>query len=172
MRRRAIVLYLVMFASSLFESGGVHAQAMPNPYGPPVTSEVARKAAAAALAEARRNGWTVATAVVDTGGTLVYFERIDGTQNGSSEIAQEKARTAAMFKRPSKAIEDVVAGGKLNYLRLSGTIPIEGGYPLLVEGKIIGAIGVSGGTSQQDGVCSKAGADAVAGAAPTPAPKK
>jgi glc operon protein GlcG len=148
----------------------VNGQAMPNPYGLPVTTEMARKAATAALAEARKNGWTVAAAVVDTGGTLVYFERIDGTQNGSSEVALEKARTSAMFKRPSKAFEDVVASGKVNYLRLSGSIPLEGGQPIIVDGKIVGAIGVSGASSQQDGTCARAGADAL-GAPATP-PKK
>lgn len=138
------------------------AQPMPNPYGAPIGSELAKKAAAAALAEARKNGWTVYATVVDPGGTVVYVERIDGTQNGSAEVSLEKARTSASFKRPSKLIEDVVAGGKLNYLRLSGSIPIEGGVPLLVDGKIVGAIGVSGGTSAQDGQCAKAGADAIA----------
>lgn len=127
-----------------------------------MTTEVARKVAGAALAEARKNGWTVAATVVDPGGTLVYFERIDGTQNGSSEIAVEKARTAAAFKRPSKAIEDVVASGKVNYLRLTGSIPLEGGLPLVIDGKVVGAIGVSGGTSQQDGMCAKAGTDSLA----------
>jgi uncharacterized protein GlcG (DUF336 family) len=137
------------------------AQAMPNPYGPPITTEVAKKAAAAALAEARKNGWTVFAAVVDTGGVLIYLERIDGTQNGSSETAIEKARTSALYKRPSKALEDAVASGKINYTRLPNSVPLEGGVPLLVDGKIVGGLGVSGGTSVQDGQCAKAGADAV-----------
>lgn len=137
-------------------------QPIPSPYGAPIGAEAARKAAAAALAEARKNGWTVAVAVVDPGGVLVHFERIDSTQNGSSEVAIEKARTSAAFKRPSKVIEDVVASGKLNYLRLTGTIPIEGAYPIVIDGKVVGAIGVSGATSVQDGVCAKAGADAAA----------
>ena len=136
-----------------------HSQPMPNHYGAPVSTEVARKAAAAAIAEAKKNGWTVAAAVVDPGGVLVYFERIDGTQNGSSEVAMEKARTAAAFKRPSKSFEDVVAGGKTHYLRLTGTIPIEGGVPLLVDGKIVGAIGVSGVLSSQDAQIARAGID-------------
>jgi glc operon protein GlcG len=135
------------------------AQQLPNHYGAPIGVEAARKAAAGALAEAKKNGWNMAVAIVDPGGTLVYFERIDGTQTGSSEVAQQKARTSASFKRPSKAVEDAVASGKLNYLRLPGALPIEGGLPLLVDGKIVGAIGVSGGTSQQDGVAAKAGAD-------------
>jgi glc operon protein GlcG len=162
MRQRIVALYFVMLGFGLLGSVSTSAQPLPNPYGAPVTTDVARKAAAAALNEAKKNGWTVAAAVVDPGGTLVYFERIDGTQNGSSEIAQEKARTSAMFKRPSKAFEDVVGGGKVNYLRLTGTIPIEGGLPLVIDGKVVGAIGVSGGSSQQDGQCAKAGADSLA----------
>jgi len=140
----------------------VHAQSAPPMYGAPVTTDVAKKAAAAALAEGRKNGWFVAAAVVDTGGVLVYFERIEGTQNGSSDVAIEKARTAAAFRRPSKAFEDVVLGGKVNYNRLPGAVPIEGGVPLVVDGKIVGAIGVSGASSAQDGTCAKAGADALA----------
>ena len=138
------------------------AQPMPNPYGAPIASDAAKKAAAAALAEAHKNGWTMFVAIVDPGGTLVYLERIDGAQNGSSETAIEKARTSAAFKRPTKLIEDVVLGGKTNYLKLPGAIPLEGGLPLLVDGKVVGAIGVSGGTSVQDGQCAKAGADALA----------
>jgi uncharacterized protein GlcG (DUF336 family) len=137
------------------------AQSAPVPYGAPVTTEAAKKAATAALAEGKKNGWNVAAAVVDTGGVLVYFERLENTQNGSTEASIEKARTSAAFRRPSKAFEDVVAGGKTNYLKLPGTIPIEGGVPLLVDGKIVGAIGVSGASSAQDGVCAKAGADAL-----------
>ncbi len=136
---------------------------MPNPYGPPITREAAKKAAAAALAEARRNNWTMAAAVVDTGGDLVYFEKIDGTQAASTLIAQDKARSAVRFKRPTKDMQDVLAGGGagLRFLALQGAVPVEGGVPLVVDGKIVGAIGVSGGTSAQDGQCARAGADAV-----------
>jgi uncharacterized protein GlcG (DUF336 family) len=151
------VALAVVVASPLAASG----QSAPVPYGAPVTTEAARKAATAALAEGKKNGWNVAAAVVDTGGVLVYFERLENTQNGSSEVSIEKARTSAAFRRPSKAFEDVVAGGKTNYLKLPGAIPIEGGLPLLVDGKIVGAIGVSGASSAQDGVCAKAGADAL-----------
>ncbi|HMK72572.1 MAG TPA: heme-binding protein [Myxococcaceae bacterium] len=135
------------------------AQQMSNPYGAPIGVETARKLAQAAIAEGKKNGWAVAAAVVDPGGTLVYFERIDGTQSGSSEVAQAKARSAAAFKRPTKAFEEAVAGGRTAVLGLPGAIPLEGGIPLVVDGKIVGAIGVSGATSQQDGVCAKAGAD-------------
>jgi uncharacterized protein GlcG (DUF336 family) len=142
-------------------AGGAYAQ-MPNQYGAPVAVEQARKVAAAAIAEGKKNGWTVAAAVVDTGGNLVYFERIDGTQVGSSEVAIRKAQTANAFKRPSKAFEDAVAGGRNVVMMLPGALPIEGGLPLVADGRIVGAIGVSGATSVQDGQCAKAGVDALA----------
>jgi glc operon protein GlcG len=136
---------------------------MPNPYGPNINSETAKKVAEAALAEARKNNWTMAAAIVDTSGTLVYFERIDNTQNGSSVVAIDKARSAALFKRPTKALQDAVAAGGegLRVLKLEGATPLEGGIPLIADGKIVGAVGVSGGASAQDGQCAKAGADVV-----------
>ena len=136
---------------------------MPNPYGAPIGADNAKKAAAAALAEARKNNWTMAAAIVDPAGDLVYFEKIDGTQAASVLIAQDKARSAARFKRPTKALQDVLAAGGegLRLLALQGAVPVEGGLPILIDGKIIGAIGLSGGTSQQDGQCAKAGADSV-----------
>jgi glc operon protein GlcG len=134
---------------------------MPNPLGGPVSLENARKAAAPALAEAEKNHWNVAVAVVDTGGNLVYYEKMDNTQIGSANVAIEKARTAALFKRPTKAFQDVLAGGGdgLRILSLKGVVAIEGGIPLMMDGKIVGAIGVSGATSAQDAQCAKAGAD-------------
>jgi len=139
---------------------GLRAQ-MPNPYGAPMSLENAKKAAEAALAEARKNNWTMAVAVVNPDGTLIYFEKMDGTQNGSAQVAIDKARTAANYKRSTKALQDAVAAGGegLRVLRLAGATPIEGGLPLLMDGKIVGAIGVSGGTSAQDGQCAKPGAD-------------
>jgi len=136
---------------------------MPNPYGMSVNGESARKAAAAALAEARKNNWTMAAAIVDTAGDLVYFEKLDGTQAASTIIAVDKARSAVRFKRPTKALQDVLAAGGegLRLLALQGAVPVEGGIPLLMDGKIVGAIGVSGGSSAQDGECAKAGADSV-----------
>ena len=136
---------------------------MPNPYGAPIGLENAKKAAAAAVAEASKNHWTMAVAVTDIGGDLVYFEKMDGTQTGSVKVALGKARTAALFKRPSKVFQDIVAGGGdgLRILGLEGAVPIEGGVPLVMDGKIVGAIGLSGGTSDQDGQCARAGADAV-----------
>jgi uncharacterized protein GlcG (DUF336 family) len=105
----------------------------------------------------------MAIAIVDPGGTLVYFERMDNTQNGSSNVAIDKARSAALFKRPTKAFQDAVAAGGegLRLLALQGAVPIDGGLPIIIGGRIVGAIGVSGGTSTQDGVVAKAGADAV-----------
>jgi uncharacterized protein GlcG (DUF336 family) len=136
---------------------------LPNPYGMSINADNAKKAAAAALAEARKNNWTMAAAVVDTAGDLVYFEKLDGTQAASVNIAVDKARSAARFKRPTKALQDVLAAGGdgLRLLALQGAVPVEGGLPLLMDGKIVGAIGLSGGTSQQDGQCAKVGADSV-----------
>jgi glc operon protein GlcG len=136
---------------------------MSEPYGAPITLNMARHAAEAALAEARRNQWTMAVAIVDPAGSLVYFEKMDGTQNGSVVVAQAKARSAALFKRSTKASQDTLAAGGdgLRVLGLEGVVPVEGGVPLVSEGHIVGAIGVSGGTSQQDGLCAKAAVEAV-----------
>ena len=136
---------------------------MPNPYGPPITLETARKVAAPALAEAAKNNWTIAVAIVDPSGNLVYYEKMDNTQLGSASIAVEKAATAAKFKRPTQAFQDALAKGAENWriLTLPGVVAAEGGVPLLIDGKIVGAIGVSGMTSAQDNQCAKAGADSL-----------
>jgi len=130
------------------------------PYGAPISLARAQAVIAAAKKEAAKNNWAVALAVVDSGGHLVAFERMDTTQFGSALVAQEKARTAVGFRRPSKAFEDIVASGGagVRYLALSGAMPIEGGLPLVHEGKIVGAIGISGVTSAQDGQIAAAGA--------------
>ena len=142
--------------------GSAFAQ-MPNPYGPSISLETAKKVAVPALAEAAKNNWTIAVAIVDPGGNLVYYEKMDNTQLGSAHIAVDKASTAAMFKRPTKAFQDALATGaeNLRVLGLPGVIPAEGGFPLLIDGKIVGAIGVSGMTSAQDAQCAKAGADSL-----------
>ncbi len=142
----------------------VSAQVVALPYGAPVPLAQAQAVLAAAKAEAARNNWAVALAVVDSGGHLVAFERMDTTQFGSAEVAIEKARTAAGFRRPSKAFEDMVgAGGAgVRYLDLTGAMPIEGGVPLVHDGRIVGAIGISGVTSAQDGQIARAGAAALA----------
>jgi glc operon protein GlcG len=147
---------------SLYNAPQAYAQ-MPNAYGAPVNLETAKKAAASAIAEARKNNWTMAFAVVDPAGNLVYFEKMDGTQIGSVSVAIEKARAAALFKRPTKAFQDVIAGGGegLRILGLPGAVPVEGGIPLVVDSVIVGAIGVSGGTSAQDGQSAQAGAAAL-----------
>ena len=132
-------------------------------YGPSITVDTAKKIAAPAIAEAKKNQWNMAVAIVDIAGDLVYFERMDDTQVGSVGVAQAKARSAARFKRPTKAFQDALAAGGegLRILALEGAVPVEGGVPLVVGGKIVGAIGASGGTSQQDGVVAGAGAAAL-----------
>ena len=139
------------------------AQMLPNPYGPPISVETAKRAAAAALAEARKNNWNMAVAVVDPNGDLVYYEKMDNTQLGSSQVSIDKARSAARFKRPTKAFQDGLAAGGagLRILGLQGAVPVEGGVPIIIDGKIVGAIGVSGDTSEHDGVCANAGAAAL-----------
>jgi len=134
---------------------------MPNPYGAAVSLENARKASIPALAEAEKNHWNMTVAIVDTGGNLVFYEKMDNTQLGSANVAIDKARCAALFKRPTKAFQDTLAAGGdgLRLLSLKGIVASEGGIPLVMDGKIVGAIGVSGGTSPQDGQCAKAGAD-------------
>jgi uncharacterized protein GlcG (DUF336 family) len=132
------------------------------PYGPTIDGERARRAAEAAVAEARLNGWQMAIAIVDPGGFLVFFEKMDDTQVGSVRVAIDKARSAALFKRPTKAFQDALAGpAGVKILSLRHAIASEGGLPLVSDGRIIGAIGVSGGTSEQDGHCAAAAARAV-----------
>lgn len=104
-----------------------------------------------------KNQWTVVIAIVDDGANLVYLQRIDGTQVGSVDVAQEKARSAVKFKRPTKAFEDNLVGGRQAILKLPGAMPVEGGLPFMIDGVVLGAIGVSGVTSQQDGVVAAAG---------------
>lgn len=160
MSRRDVKIQIALV--TLLCASSALAQA-PNPYGPTVSVENAKKAAAAALVEARRGNWNMAVAVVDTDGILVYYEKMDNTQIGSADVAIDKARTAVRFKRPSKAFQDLVAGGGagLRVLGLPGAVPIEGGIPLMMNGQIVGAIGVSGDAADHDGLCATAGAAAV-----------
>lgn len=132
-------------------------------YGFPITLEAAKKVAAPALDEAGKNNWAMAVAIVDTAGDLVYFERMDTTQLGSVMVAVDKARSATRFKRPTKAFQEMLAAGGdgLRVYGISGAVPVDGGVPIVIDGKIVGAIGVSGGTSAQDGQCARAGAGAV-----------
>lgn len=122
-----------------------------------LTLAVAKQIAAAAEAEATKNGWTVVIAILDDGGNLMYLQKADDTQIGSIEVAQAKARSAVMFKRPTKAFEEALVGGRQALLKLPGAIPVEGGIPLMVDGKLVGAIGVSGVQSNQDGQIAQAG---------------
>lgn len=152
-------LVSLSFAAAL---GVAHAQT--TPYGAPITLEQAKKAMAAAETEATKNNWNVVIAVVDTGGHLMMLQRLENTQTGSIDVAQEKARGAAAFRRPTKAWQDLIAQGgvHLRVLNLTGDAGVlEGGVPIVSNGKLIGAIGVSGVTSQQDAQIAQAGADAV-----------
>ena len=130
-------------------------------YGANVSLEQAKKAIAAGQAEARKNNWPVAIAIVDNAGQLVAFEKMDNTQTASVEVAQDKAVSAAIYRRTTKVVQDGLAAGGagLRLLGLRGMSPVEGGIPLFIDGKIVGGIGVSGVTSEQDGMVAKAGAD-------------
>jgi uncharacterized protein GlcG (DUF336 family) len=120
----------------------------------------AKRVAAAAEAEALRNNWSVVVAILDDGGHLLYLQR-EKVQLGSIEVAIAKARTALMFRRPSKAFEDLVAGGRVGYVAMPGVLPVEGGLPLMHEGEVVGAIGISGVKSNEDGQIAAAGAAAL-----------
>jgi uncharacterized protein GlcG (DUF336 family) len=153
----AAAITLILTFASLARAQGTMS------YGTPITADTAKKIAAPAVAEAKKNGWSMAVAIVDTAGELVYFERMDDTQLGSVNVSIDKARSAALFKRPTKAFQDTLAAGGegLRILALQGAIPVDGGIPLVVGGKIVGAIGASGGTSAQDGQVAAAGAAAL-----------
>ena len=161
-KRKMKVIAGFVVAASMFGLS-LAAQAQVPQYGPDINLEQAKAAMAAAQAEAKKNNWPVAVAVVGNHGFLVAFEKIDNTQSGSVQVAIDKAVSAAIFRRPTKAFQDVVAGGGagLRILNLRGASTVEGGLPIAVGGKIIGAVGVSGVAADQDGMVAKAGADAV-----------
>jgi len=158
-----MVLMVVLCAGYVVGQAPPAASTYLTPIGAPVNVETAKKAAAAALAEARKNGWLMVVAVVDPNGTLVYYEKMDNTQLGSAEVAIDKARSAALYKRPTMAFQDAVAGGGagLRVLGLKGAVPVEGGLPIIVDGKLVGAIGLSGDASEHDGQCAAAGVSAL-----------
>ena len=133
------------------------------PYGEPLSLDMAKKVVAAAEAEAGKNNWSMAIAVVDTGSNLVVLHRLDQTQLGSIRLAEGKAHTALEFRRPSRVMQDAVTGGGVGnwWLGVPGVVALEGGVPLVVGGKVVGAIGVSGGASSQDAQTAQAGADAL-----------
>jgi uncharacterized protein GlcG (DUF336 family) len=135
------------------------AQQGPMMYGPPISLETARKAVAAARADAQKKNWYMAIAVTDPAGNLVLYEKMDGTQTASGNIAIGKARAAAQFKRPTKVFQDLLAkGDNFTYLLgLEGAVPVQGGLPIVINNQIVGAIGVSGMTGDQDTECATAG---------------
>jgi len=164
-------LQTIMIATTLFIGAAIPAGAQQppspappptRPYGPPIDLDGAKKAMAAAEAEAKKNNWPMAIVILDSTGHTVMMERLDNTQYGSIGVAEDKAHSALDYRRPSKVFEDLVAQGGMNLrvLRLRGAAPFEGGVPIMADGKIVGAIGVSGALSSQDGQVAKAGADA------------
>ena len=160
-----LILAVVVSLAGWTGLGHVASAQSPIPYGEPISLAAAKKVIAAAEAEARKNEWPVAIAVVDGAGFLVAFHRLDNTQLGSVEVALQKAKTSAHFRRPTKAFEDRLAGesADLKLLTLPGALPIEGGLPIVVDGKIIGAIGVSGVKSSEDGQIAAAAVEGVKG---------
>jgi len=135
----------------------------PPPYGAQMTFDQAKKAMAAAEAEAQKNSWAVVIAILDAGGNLMMLSRLDNAQWGSIDVAKQKAKAAVAFRRPTKAFQDLIAqgGANLRLLNVSGASMLEGGIPIVVDGKLIGGIGVSGVTSQQDAQTGQAGIDAL-----------
>ena len=155
-------LLLALFTAS-FGTSPAPAQTVPPPYGPPLGIEAARKVMAAAEAEASKNNWAVVIAIIDSGGHVVMMHRYDNVQLSSIEISQGKAKTALMFKRPTKVLDDAISSGGsgLRFLSLKDIVPLEGGLPIIVDGKIVGAIGVSGVLSSQDAQIGRAGIEAL-----------
>ena len=148
---------LVAGAMMLFSMGAWAQTLQTMPFGTPIGNDAARKMGAAALAEAKKNNWPMSIAIVDYHGELVYFERMDNAQIASVNLALGKARTSAQLKRPSKALEDAIAGGRNALLRLGDVTPIQGALPIVIDGKFVGAIGVSGMASNQDEQVAAAG---------------
>jgi len=158
------LLSLAIGAALALTAGVAAAQTPPPPpptYGAPITLEQAKKVMVGAEAEAKKGNWSMAIIILDSGGNMVMMQRMDGTQLGSVDVARDKAWSAVAYRRPTKAFEDAIAqgGANLRLLRLTGASPIEGGLPIMADGKVIGSIGVSGGSSAQDGQVAKAGVD-------------
>jgi uncharacterized protein GlcG (DUF336 family) len=156
------LLSVVVAAVVLFAAASASAQAPP-PYGAPISLEQAKKAMAGAEAEAKKNNWPVVIVVLDSGGQVVMVHRLDNAQWGSVEVAKDKAHSAVAFRRPTKVFQDLIGqgGANLRLLNLAGASMLEGGIPIVVDGKVIGAVGVSGVTSQQDAQIGQAGIDAM-----------
>ena len=158
--RMARVLPLLTATGLLFAAATAGAQAPPPPaYGPAITLEQAKRVMAGAEAEAGKNSWPVVIAVVDSGGNLVMLSRLDNAQWGSIDVARGKAHSAVAFRRPTKVFQDAIGqgGANLRLLNLSGVSLLEGGIPIVVDGRLIGAVGVSGVTSAQDAQIGRAG---------------
>ena len=148
-------------ALALLAAVPARAQTTPPPYGPPIGIEGARAVMTAAESEAAKNNWAVVISIIDSGGNIVMLHRHNDVQLSSIEISQGKAKTALMFKRPSKVLDDAISSGGagLRFLALKDIVPLEGGLPIVADGKIVGAIGVSGVLSSQDSQVARAGAD-------------
>jgi len=161
--RKAKLLSLALGSALLFTATVATAQTPTPPppaYGLPITLDQAKKVMAGAEAEAKKNNWPVAIVILDAGGQIVMMQRLDNTQWGSSDIAKEKARSAVALRRPTKALQDAIAQGGVNLRFLStGFSVLEGGIPIIADGKIIGSIGVSGVMSNQDAQTAQAGID-------------
>jgi glc operon protein GlcG len=159
--RKAQLLSLLVAVVIVVAAGSAGAQAPP-PYGAAISLEQAKKVMAGAEAEAKKNNWPVVIAILDSGGNLVMLQRLDNTQWGSIDIAKEKARSAVALRRPTKALQDLVAQGGANLRLLNiGYSVLEGGIPIVFDGRIVGSVGVSGVTSQQDAQIAQAGIDAL-----------
>lgn len=153
----AIKAFMQFLSVMIFALYAALASAQAPSYGAQVTIDQAKKIAAGAIAEAQKNGLRAAVAIVDTHGYLVYFEKMDDTQIASVQIAIEKAKASAVYRRPTRAFQEGVAKGGVALLALPGATPFSGGVPIVDGGKISGAVGVSGGTPDQDEQCAKAG---------------
>ena len=159
---RIFSLFAVLVITAGLYGGAVHAQETP-PYGAPISYESAKKVMAAAEKEAMDNGWNVSITIVDSGGNVVMSQRFDNTSYGTLRISEGKARTAVEFRNPTKVYQDVIAAGGagLRLLNVSDAIFLQGGVPLIEDGKIVGGIGASGVTADQDELVSMAGAAAL-----------
>lgn len=163
MRMARLLSLLVAVMLFAVASASAQAPVPPPAYGVPISFEQAKKVMAGAEAEAKKNNWPVVITIVDSGGNLVMLSRLDNAQWGSIEVAKDKARSAVAFRRPTKVFQDLIAqgGANLRLLNLSGASMLEGGIPIIIEGKVVGAVGVSGVTSQQDAQIGQAGIDAM-----------
>jgi len=162
MTKLAVIMLMLSFALLAAVPADAQTPVPPPAYGMPISLEQAKKVMAGAEAEAKKNNWPVVIVVLDSGGQLVMLQRLDNAQWGSVDIAKEKARSAVALRRPTKALQDLIAQGGANLRLLNiGYSVLEGGIPIVVDGKIVGAVGVSGVTSQQDAQIAQAGIDSL-----------